>query len=107
MNGAFIKIYIQTYNSPDIAEFREEVSQLTLFNYYICLNGYTPCDIDSSFKCLKDEGFFTYNDNGKTRYFSSIFKDKIISVFQKFTIPYYFSFVLSIASNYVWVRRTH
>ena len=70
MNGAFIKIYIKTYNSPDIENLREEVSQLTLFIYYICLNGYKPCDIDSSFKCLKDEGFFSYNDNGITRYFS-------------------------------------
>ena len=70
MNGAFIKIYIQTYNAPDQESLREEVSQLTLFNYYICLNDYKPCDIDSSFKCLKNEGFFSYNDNGNPRYFS-------------------------------------
>ena len=36
----------------------------------MCLDGYKPADVDSSLKCLKDEGYFTYNDNNVERYYS-------------------------------------
>jgi hypothetical protein len=62
MNGSQIRIYFRAYNSPDLENLRYEVSTLSLFNYYICLNGYKFCDADSSFKCLKEEGYFEFSN---------------------------------------------
>ena len=70
MNGTQIIIFLRAYNSPDKEDLRKEVSQLIKFNYYVCLKGYTFCDPDSSFKCLKDEGFFKYEYNGVIKYYS-------------------------------------
>ena len=70
IKGTHIKLYFRAYNSPDQDNLRTEASVLSLFNYYVCLDGYKPCDVDSSLKCLKDEGYFTYNDNGVDRFYS-------------------------------------
>jgi len=43
----------------------EQVSALQEFNFFICLEGYQFCDIETSIKCLK-EGYYQLND----RYYS-------------------------------------
>ena len=55
-NGVHLKVKIGIFNNLD-----KRVSELEDFNFYICLNGYQFCDIETSLKCLK-EGYYNLND---------------------------------------------
>ena len=57
--ASHIKIYIMTYNSPLRLNLSQTVSNLGIFEYYICQEGYNACDDEfylnciSEFKCYK------------------------------------------------------
>ena len=54
-NGVHLRLKIGIYNNQD-----KLVSNLEDFNFFICLNGYKFCDIETSMKCLK-EGYYESN----------------------------------------------
>ena len=55
-NGAHIRIRIGIFNN-----IRQSISELQEFNFFICLEGYQFCDIETSMKCLK-EGYYQMNN---------------------------------------------
>ena len=55
-NGIHLRFKIGIYNNQD-----KLISNLTDFNFFICLNGYQFVNIDTSMKCLK-EGFYELNN---------------------------------------------
>ena len=55
--GTHVKIRIGIFNNND----RKSVSPLQEFNFFICMNGYKSCDLETSMKCLK-EGYYQMNN---------------------------------------------
>ena len=59
-HGAHIKLYIMTYNSPELLNLTKTVSNLGEFEFYFCQEGYSICNSDfylnclSEFKCYKN-----------------------------------------------------
>ena len=59
-NGAHVRIRIGIFNNE-----KKQISALQEFNFFICLEGYKFCDLETSLKCLK-EGYYKINN----RYYS-------------------------------------
>ena len=59
-NGTHIKLKIGIFNNE-----KKQISSLQEFNFFICLEGYKFCDLETSMKCLK-EGYYQINN----RYYS-------------------------------------
>ena len=53
-HGSHIKIYIMTYNSPTRLNLSQTVSNLGVFEYYFCLNGYNKCDLEFYLNCIQE-----------------------------------------------------
>ena len=54
-NGVHLRVKIGIYNNQN-----KKISDLEDFNFFICLNGYQFCDIETSMKCL-NEGYYQLN----------------------------------------------
>ena len=73
-HGSHIKIYIMTYNSPKYLNLSQTVSNLGIFEYYICQNGYNICDNDFYLNCISEFKCYEYcpskinNINNKCNY---------------------------------------
>ena len=55
-NGTHIRLRIGIFNNE-----KKPVSSLQVFNFFICLEDYQFCDLETSMKCLK-EGFYQIDD---------------------------------------------
>ena len=61
-NGVHIRLKIGIYNYQN-----KQVSDLEDFNFFVCLNGYQFCDIETSMKCL-NEGYYQLNNRNYSCY---------------------------------------
>jgi len=62
-HGSHIKIYIMTYNSPSRLNLSQTVSNLGIFEYYICQNGFKVCDKDFYLNCVSEFKCYEYCPN--------------------------------------------
>ena len=65
--GVYLKIKIQAYNSPSGERLPQILSQISEFNFFICLTGHQFCDIMLSLNCLNKGYYKNALDN---RYYS-------------------------------------
>jgi len=73
-HGSHIKIYILTYNIPSNLLLSQTVSNLGIFEFYICKKGYKVCDNDFYFNCISEFKCYEHcphkinNNNNKCNY---------------------------------------
>ena len=83
-NGAHIRLGISIFHN-----FQNQIEQVSApqeFNFFICLEGYQFCDLETSLKCLK-EGYYQIND----RYYSCYETCKTCNIFKKPDTADYFN----------------
>ena len=72
-NGTYLKLRIGIFDKK-----KKPISELQEFNFFICMEGYKFCNLETSMKCIK-EGYYQIND----RYYSCYKTCKICNKYKK------------------------
>ena len=62
-NGFHIKLIIVTYNSPEQLYLSQTVSNLGIFDFYFCQDGYNICDSEFYSNCINEFKCYEYCPN--------------------------------------------
>ena len=62
-NGFHIKLNIITYNSPEQLYLSQTVSNLGIFDFYFCQDGYNICDSEFYLNCINEFKCYEYCPN--------------------------------------------